>query len=270
VSAEGARRGRRDNGLRAAEYAVAGEVDPRVGERLLDVLAAAGIAAYLQSSTDCNSVTRAAAVPPRSTDRLYVDRAYLATARDYIAQLAAEIPDDDLSPAHDADLEARWREIVAGFNTGPVGDDRPWPAAEDVSSDCPDSPARADQDTPSIRRLPPAADSAGVSSWRAPDQPSLLDGLDTFGADLPDEPEEGYTPPPPPPLPKPSKFTVVAVLAIISGFVLFLVPDLVPVDRGIVTLIAFAGIIGGFVTLIWRMRPGDEDDEYDPDNGARV
>ena len=50
VSAGGARRGRRDNGLDAADYAVAGDVDPRVGEHLLDVLAAGGIAAYLQPS----------------------------------------------------------------------------------------------------------------------------------------------------------------------------------------------------------------------------
>lgn len=269
MSAEGARRGRRDNGLHAAEYAVAGDVDPRVGEHLLDVLAAAGIAAYLQPSADLNPITRAATLPPRPTDRLYVDRAYLATARDYIAQLAAEIPDDPV-PARDADLEARWQEIVAGFNTGPVEDARPWPEAEDLDSDRTDAPARTDQETLGPHRLPSAAGSTGVTSWRAPDQPSLLDGLDTFGADLPDEPEEGYTPPPPPPLPRPSKFTVVAVLAIISGFVLFLVPDLLPVDRSIVTLIGFAGIVGGFVTLIWRMRPGDENDEYDPDDGARV
>ena len=52
MSAGGARRGRRDNGLDASEYAVVGDVDPRVGEHLLDVLAAGGIAAYLQPSAD--------------------------------------------------------------------------------------------------------------------------------------------------------------------------------------------------------------------------
>ena len=39
MSTGDARRGRRDNGLVAAEYAAAGDVDPRVGEHLLDVLA---------------------------------------------------------------------------------------------------------------------------------------------------------------------------------------------------------------------------------------
>src|SRR5205085_2454875 len=37
VTSGGPRRGRRDNGLIAAVYAAAGDVDPRVGEHLLDV-----------------------------------------------------------------------------------------------------------------------------------------------------------------------------------------------------------------------------------------
>ena len=36
-----------------------------------------------------------------------------------------------------------------------------------------------------------------------------------------------------------------------------------------VTLLGFTGILAGFVTLIWRLRPGDEDD-HDPDDGAVV
>ena len=80
MSAGGARRGRRDNGLDASEYAVAGDVDPRVGEHLLDVLAAGGIAAYLQPSADLNPITRTTTVPARPVDRLYVDRSHLTTA----------------------------------------------------------------------------------------------------------------------------------------------------------------------------------------------
>ena len=40
-------------------------------------------------------------------------------------------------------------------------------------------------------------------------------------------------------------------------------------DRSAVELFGFTGILAGFVTLIWRLRPGDEDDD-DPDNGAVV
>ncbi|BCJ61109.1 hypothetical protein Jiend_45310 [Micromonospora endophytica] len=123
-----------------------------------------------------------------------------------------------------------------------------------------------------VRRLPWAADVSGVSVGRGPRDAdeSLLEGLDTFGADLPDDPdaEERYVPPPPPPLPRVSKYAVAGVLAIVVGFLLFVFPGLLPADRGIVTLLGFTGILAGFVTLVWRLRPGDE--ERDPDDGAVV
>ncbi|MEU9510557.1 DUF308 domain-containing protein [Micromonospora sp. NPDC048170] len=282
MSAGGARRGRRDNGLDASEYAVAGDVDPRVGEHLLDVLAAGGIAAYLQPSADLNPVTRTTTVPSRPVDRLYVDRSHLRTARDYLTQLADETaterPRDD-----EPDIEAEWARIVAGFHTTtPRGADNPWPAAEDVDDTpgpaggqvtlgTPDEPAGPT--ATDVRRLPYAADVSGVSLSRGrEDEPSLLDGLDTFGADLPDDEaeDERYTPPPPPPLPRFSKYTVVGVLAMVAGFVLFLFPSIFPVaDPSVVNLFGFTGILAGFVALIWRLRPGD-DDERDPDDGAVV
>ncbi|TDB80330.1 DUF308 domain-containing protein, partial [Micromonospora sp. KC721] len=71
------------------------------------------------------------------------------------------------------------------------------------------------------------------------------------------------------PLPRISKYAVVGVLAIIIGFVLFLNPRLLPADPSVVTLLGFVGILAGFVTLVWRLRPGDEEDR-DPDDGAVV
>jgi hypothetical protein len=29
-------------------------------------------------------------------------------------------------------------------------------------------------------------------------------------------------------------------------------------------------VVAGFGTLVWRLRPGDDDDDSDPDHGARV
>ena len=46
------RRGRRDNGLDATLWTPLRDVDPPVGEHFLDVLAAAGIVAYLEHATD--------------------------------------------------------------------------------------------------------------------------------------------------------------------------------------------------------------------------
>src|ERR1700730_12407010 len=101
LSAGDARHGRRDNGLEAAEYAAAGDVDPRVGEHLLDVLALDGIAAYLPPSTDLHPVNRSSTLPGRPTDRLYVDRTHLATARDYLDRLAEEPDGSGGTPRHE-------------------------------------------------------------------------------------------------------------------------------------------------------------------------
>jgi hypothetical protein len=289
VSAGGARRGRRDNGFDAAEYAVAGDVDPRVGEHLLDVLAAGRIAAYLQPSADLNPVTRTTTVPPRPTDRLYVDRAHLETARGYLAQLAEETaPTAGVASPADPDVDVEWAKIVAGYHVELADNARPWPAAEDVGPDEPaDDAGGPESDDPGggptsrtaegsagpatsgVRRLPSAVDISGISVGRGRDEPSLLDGLDSFGVDLPDDPDEGYTPPPPPPLPRLSKYSVVAVIAMTAGFVLFLFPSVLPVGRTVATMIGFIAILGGFVTLIWRLRPDDEEDR-DPDDGAVV
>jgi hypothetical protein len=281
VSPGGARRGRRDNGLDATEYAVAGDVDPRVGEHLLDVLAAGGIAAYLQPSADLNPVTRTTTMPPRPTDRLYVDRIHLATARDYLTQLADEGGPTQPPAGPDPDVDAEWARIVAGYHADVTDGARPWPAAEDVAADkSTDQPGAAGGTVPragqegagpatEVRPLPSATDISGISVGSRADEPSLLDGLDSFGADLPDDPNERYVPPPPPPLPRVSKYGAAAVLAVVVGFILFVFPTLVPVDRGLVTVIGFTGILAGFVTLIWRLRSGDEEDD-DPDNGAVV
>ncbi|ADL48052.1 DUF308 domain-containing protein [Micromonospora aurantiaca] len=279
MSGGGPRRGRRDNGLDAAEYAIAGDVDPRVGEHLLDVLAAGGIAAYLQPSADLNPVTRTTTVPARPVDRLYVDRSHLTTARDYLTQLADE-GGGDPPRADEPDIEAEWAKIVAGFHTAPSAGSHPWPAAEDVDDPpAPGTAAGGRAEEPAgptatdVRRLPYAADVSGVSLSRdRHDEPSLLDGLDTFGANLPDEAsdEEHYTPPPPPPLPRFSKYAVLGVACIVLGFLLFLSPTVVSlVDPSVVTLLGFTGILAGFVMLIWRLRPGDRDD-HDPDDGAVV
>ena len=301
MTAGDARHGRRDNGLVAAEYASAGDVDPRVGEHLLDVLALDGIAAYLRPTTDMHPVTRSSTLPGRPTDRLYVDRQYLATARGHLARLAADAdapdgpattgpasagrvaggPDNPAArgpgdggtgasadsaaggSAGGDDLEAAWAQIMAGYDAEVDAPRRSWPSAEEVA----DSPSDGTGTSPGWA----PARGGGMLPRAAPaDQPSLLDGLDTFGADLPDSDEdnEGYTPPAPPPLPRPSLPSALGVVGVVGGLIVFLRPDLLPVDEGVALLVGFAAIVAGFVTLVWRLRPGDDGD--DPDDGARV
>ncbi|MEU4427009.1 DUF308 domain-containing protein [Actinoplanes sp. NPDC024001] len=262
----GARRGRRDNGLDAADYAAAGDVDPRVGEHLLDVLAAGGIAAYLQPTADQNPILRATTLPARPIDRLFVDRTQLATAREHLQKVTGGAPPTPppADPRPQAEVDAEWDKIIAGFHT--TADDdaaTPWPAVEGVDPQ--------EQQRPPAR--PVTEEGTPLNRRRTdPQEPSILYGLDTFGADLPpddeDDEDERYIPPPPPPMPHISKYAVMGLLGVVIGFVLFLFPRLIPVDERLVTFLGFAAIVGGAVTLVWRLRSGHDDDEFD--DGAVV
>jgi hypothetical protein len=291
VPAGGSRRGRRDNGLNAAEYAAVGDVDPRVGEHLLDVLAAEGIAAYLLPATDLHPVTRTTTLPARPTDRLYADREHLGTAKEYLARLRAdEAAEKALSTgpvtgnqavespagAGDVDVEAAWARIVAAYDERVDDAAAPWPAAEDVPERSPDDTdpdlgRRLDLELSAIdeidEKITPAVDRPVPAT---PDEPTLLDALDTFGAQLPETEDEGYTPPPPPPVPRPSMPVVLALLGIAAGLVLFFEPGLLPIDNDVTPLLGFCALLTGVVTLIWRLRPGDEEDEDPDDDGAVV
>jgi hypothetical protein len=263
VTAGGARRGRRDNGLDAADFAVAGDVDPRVGEHLLDVLQAVGIAAYLQPTADLNPILRATTLPARPTDRLYVDRAYLEAARAHLLEeTGGRPPTAPPDPTREPDIEAEWAKIVAGFHTTVDPTAAPWPASEDL---------------PTAPEPPPAPTEPVQHNRRRTDkpaEPTVLESFDAFGPELDeddDEDEDRFVPPPPPPLPHISKYTVASALAVLLGFVLFLFPTLLPIDRNYVITLGFAAIVAGAVMLIWRLRSGDDDeDEDEDDNGAVV
>jgi hypothetical protein len=237
-------------------YAAAGDVDPRVGEHVLDALALQGIAAYLQPAADLHPVTRNTTLPSRPTDRLFVDREHLGTARDYLAHLA-----EDAAP--NQDIDELFAGIVAGFETR--AESVTWPAAESLDEDEPDDP--------------PAV---GLKRWRrstvepklAANDPFWATTSDPFppGADEEDDEDEdeGYVPPPPPPLPRISLVTVLSLVSVVAGFVVFFKPDLLPVSGGLAMVAGFVAVLAGFVGLILRLRSGDDDDDWDPDNGAVV
>ena len=157
MPSEGGRRGRRDNGLDAAAYVPLVDVDPRVGEHLLDVLGSAGVPAYLEPSADVEPYTRALSLPSPPTDRLWVDRAQRREALDIVdaetphgTRPRPDVRDDE--PSHglaDSAEERAWREIVAAWDAPaaepPTGRGRtgvspvpPWPAGDEP---LPDGPA---------------------------------------------------------------------------------------------------------------------------------
>ncbi|MFG1925708.1 hypothetical protein [Cryptosporangium sp. NPDC048952] len=125
-------RGRRDNGLDATEFVALADVDPRIGEHLLDVLGIVGIAAYLAPSADLNPVVRSTSLPARPTDRLWVDRDRLDEARGLLEAVQeddAARPTDGTQPAGtsrpvEVDVDVEWERIIAGYDAT-AAPDRP-------------------------------------------------------------------------------------------------------------------------------------------------
>jgi hypothetical protein len=223
-------RGRRDNGLEATLWSPLRDVDPRVGEHLLDLLHAVGIAAYLEPSADVEPYTRTVSLPSPPSDRLFVDRSRRADARTVVdehAPPAPEVtraPEPEPAPAHrELDEDAEWRRIVAAFE------------AEHGRSVVEAQPVDA-----------------------PPPPPSELPVLD--------QPDEHYEPPPPPPIPAPAPASLYAVLLVAAGVLLIGAPGILNLSADLGLVIGVASIAGGVAMLVSRMR----DRSDDGDDGAVV
>ena len=217
-------RGRRDNGLDAALWTPLRDVDPRVGEHLLDVLREAGVAAYLEPSADVEPYTRTVSLPSPPSDRLFVDRARTAEARALVDEHADDHAQERArarQPARrDVDEDAEWARIVAAFE------------AEHGHTAVDEGPA----DVP-----PPA-----------PAEPSVLD-----------RPEEHYEPPPAPPVPAPAPASLYAVLLIAAGAVLVVAPGVLGMSADLGLVLGVAAVAGGVGVLLSRMRERSTDDGDD-------
>ncbi|GHJ45019.1 hypothetical protein Cs7R123_23610 [Catellatospora sp. TT07R-123] len=161
-------------------------------------------------------------------------------------------------------VDAEFARIVAAFDR-PVATPT-WPAPEEAPSSGTTAGPIWPAGGPMLNR--PAL--SGDPRAAGPHDPSLLDGLDTFGSGLPDDAPEEFVPPPPPPLPRVPFAAVLAVVSIVFGFVLFFDTSLLPLNERVNMLLALTGILGGATALVLRLRPGDEDDEQPHDDGAVV
>jgi hypothetical protein len=231
------RRGRRDNGLDASLWSPLRDVDPRIGEHLLDLLHAVGIAAYLEPSADVEPYTRSVSLPSPPSDRLFVDRARRAEARSVVDEhvpAGAEAPDGQRPEQprgperavvrRDVDEEAEWAGIVAAFE------------AEHGRNVADDAPSTA----------PPPG----------PHEVPILD-----------RPDEHYEPPPPPPLPVPAPASLYAVLLVALGVLLVGSPGVLRLSADVGLVLGVAAIAGGVTMLVSRMRDRSDDDG---DDGAVV
>ncbi|MCF6522983.1 hypothetical protein [Streptomyces sp. JJ36] len=202
---------------------------------------------------------------------------------------------DEHEPTLPADEEAAWAQIVAAYEDEPdtggpeardagargsaAGD------AEDAHGGTDGAPGRAGgahgpADGP--RRTGDGPDDAGDVPERDDDPPVRSFTVYTPGAGPRDwsppegaerEDDEGhFVPPEPPPLPEADTVTKFAWVAALGGPLLLIGAVLfrVPMTWWIVTL-GVGGFLGGFATLVARMRDGRDDDDFDdPGRGAVV
>lgn len=223
------RAGRRDNGLAASVYVPLAELDPRLAEAMLEALRAAGVAAYLTPSTGVTGGYLNISLPDRPTDRLWVDSAARPRAAAVLAELSAAP-----APASEREDEPRG---------GVRDEEESWAAIV------------ATFRTPAGTPTWPAAEELPVESPR-----SVADPAD----------DEHYVPAVPPPVPQAHPVTRWAILALTLGLAVLVLPALFsePVGPGL-ALLAVAAVLGGFGTLVARMRDAPPTDSG-PDDGAVV
>ncbi|MFH8367307.1 hypothetical protein [Streptomyces sp. NPDC018031] len=198
-------------------------------------------------------------------------------------------------PAGARDDDAAFAEIVAAYGAEPPDPPgvAPWPDAENVRQEAPAAPAasgtrataRAAEaegaeggeetgaetggeagEAPDLEEKPVGsfivyAPGVGPRDWK-PAEPSE----DDFGPG-----DEGHFVPPDPPLPHADTTARFAWIAVLGGPLLLL---LVVLFRQEMTwwigTLGVGGFLGGFATLVMRMKSGDDDEDDDPGRGAVV
>lgn len=160
------------------------------------------------------------------------------------------------------DEDAAWAALVAGFDEEPEpGAAAAWPEAENVPEG--PSPDEPDPDGPRAAdaALPPPTRSIVV-------HPVIAGPRDYELAD--DEDDAHFVPPEPPPLPEADVTTKFAWIAVLGGPLLLLGFILLQIElTWWAVLVGVGGFLGGFATLVARMRTGEDDDDL-PGGGAVV
>ncbi|MER6347757.1 hypothetical protein ACWC10_29400 [Streptomyces sp. NPDC001595] len=174
------------------------------------------------------------------------------------------------------DEEAAWAAIVAGYGEEPPDPPgaKPFKSIEDLALlevETNDSDVEGDGEggTPKKEASKPLGSSVSFA-------PGVGGGPRDYSAPEPaeedfDEDDEGhFVPPEPPPLPAADATAKFAWLGVLGGPVLLLLAVLFGWEMTWwLTTLGIGGFVGGFATLVVRMRTDDEDDE-DPGRGAVV
>ncbi|MDX3381220.1 hypothetical protein PV682_07115 [Streptomyces niveiscabiei] len=179
------------------------------------------------------------------------------------------------------DEEAAWAAIVAGYGDEPKDPPgaKPFKSVEDLAL----LEAQANDDAPAAE----ADSGAGEKPAAEPPADKPLGGSVTFAPgvvagprdyslaepkddDLGEDDEGHFVPPEPPPLPEADTTAKFAWLAVVGGPVLLLIAVLLGWDMTWwLATVGIGGFLGGFATLVMRMRTDEEGDD-DPGRGAVV
>lgn len=166
-----------------------------------------------------------------------------------------------------AEQDAIFQELVASFDA-PV-DLRTWPDSEDLD-ELPGRPRRSGPGDPGdLNRLDDFAPQPRPRPGTAHPAPGPLPGpRDWDGPE--DSDDDHFVPPEPPPLPRTDTTGTFAWIAVLGGPALLFFSALAWREiSGWPAVIGVTAFIGGFVTLVARMKDRDEDDD-DPHGGAVV
>ncbi|WP_053912592.1 hypothetical protein VM636_22360 [Streptomyces sp. SCSIO 75703] len=161
------------------------------------------------------------------------------------------------------DEDAAWAAIVAGYGQEPPDPPgaKPFKSVEDL--------ALLEADTNDEKPAParPLGGSVAFAPGVGPRDHSLAEPSED---DFDEEDEGHFVPPEPPPLSEGDTTTKFAWLGVIGGPVLLLLAVVLDWEMTWwLTLLTIGGFLGGFATLVARMRPDDEGDD-DPGRGAVV
>ena len=260
----------RDNGLTAAGYTSLGGIDPLIAGPVLTALAEAGIAAYCGSPGEAGTpeAADAEARTPEPAD----NGAEAETAEKPDAPAKAEEPVripvgfeeifvdseavDRARPVIERTTEdAEWKSLVEQFNApsapGHDGGETPvprWPASEDVD----------EKYEPLIDV--PAGLIVGNDEDEEPEKPARKRA---------DDPHDHFVPPEPPRGPRLDWISRAAWLGLLGGPLLLIAAAVLDFGTGRITAIGVVGFIGGFLTLVIRMKDRLPQDDT-PDDGAVV
>jgi len=177
------------------------------------------------------------------------------------------------------DEEAAWAAIVAGYGDEPPDPPgaKPFKSVEDLAlletetndgegGEAPrnESPKK---EAPKKEAPKPLGSSVSFAPGVGPRDYTVPEPAEE---DFDDDDEGHFVPPEPPPLPAADATAKFAWLAVIGGPVLLLLAVLLGWDMTWwLTTLGIGGFLGGFATLVMRMRTDDEEDD-DPGRGAVV